>query len=276
MALTTILVHLADDADSPARLAVAETLAKAHGAHVTALFLTQPLGLAAVTGRGLSRAYLEDAAERAQERARAVETDFREQAERLGLSHDWIVADADHLEALKTHTHAADLVIVSRVPDQALEDHVRLHMAEELVLATGLPVLILPEGFAAPAAPLGQRILVGWKHTRETVRALRDSLPLLQRARRVLLTTVRPQEGDALAALEMTQYLRRQGVTADTLDVDAEHGGIAPTLLAVAEAHGCDLLVAGAYGHSRLREILFGGVTRTLFRTSRIPLLLSH
>jgi nucleotide-binding universal stress UspA family protein len=79
-----------------------------------------------------------------------------------------------------------------------------------------------------------------------------------------------------VAALEITHYLERQGIAAETIDVDANAEGIAATLLAVAETHGCDLVVAGAYGHSRLREVLFGGVTRTLFRFSRLPLLLSH
>jgi nucleotide-binding universal stress UspA family protein len=277
MALTTILVHLARDADAPARLAVAESLAKAHGAHLTALFLSRSLGLPPeIAGRGLSRAFLEGEAERAAESARSLEEEFRERASRRELSHDWIVADAEHLEALQTHAHAADLIIVSRGRDETLEDRVRLRLAEELVLVTGLPVLILPDGYAATAAALGRRVLVGWKATREAVRALRDALPILQRAERVLLTAVRPAEGDAVAALEITQYLARQGITADTIDVEANAGGIAATLLAVAEAHGCDLIVAGAYGHSRLREVLFGGVTRTLFRSSRLPLLLSH
>ena len=277
MALTTILVHLARDADAPARLAVAERLAKTHGAHLTALYLARPLDLPAeIAGRGLSRAFLETEAERVAESARTLEEDFREQARRLGLSHDWIVADAEHLEALRTHAHAADVIVVSRGPEQALEDRVRLRLAEELVLVTGLPILILPEGYAAPAVAPGRRVLVAWKPTREAVRALRDALPILQRAERVLLTTVRPTEGDALAALEITHYLERQSVAAETLDVEENADGVAATLLAVAEAHGCDLVVAGAYGHSRLREVLFGGVTRDLFRSSRLPLLLSH
>jgi len=278
MALTTILVHLGRDADAPARLAAAQALAKVHGAHLTALYLMRPTTLpAAATGRGLSRTYLEEEAENATTGARVLEESFREAAERLGLAHDWIVEDSDNLAALAKHGHAADLIVVSRGPEQHLEDRVRLRLAEELVLVTGLPILILPTGYEpAPAACIGQQVAVAWKPTREAVRALRDALPILQHAQRVVLTTVQPSGEDAVSALEVVQYLRRQGVGAETVDVPEAEGGVAETLLAVAETHGCDLLVAGAYGHSRLREVLFGGVTRTLFRSSKLPLLLSH
>jgi len=279
MALTTILVHLAHDPESEGRLAVAEALAKAHGAHLTALFLTPPLAMpAAVAGRGLSRAFLEGEAESAAESAGALEAAFRARAERLALSHDWVVEDADNLAALAKHGHAADLIVVSRNLDQNLEDRVRLHVPEELVLATGLPILVLPDGYAPAAAsgPLGQRVLLAWKPTREAVRALRDALPILRRAGKVIVATIRPTGDDAISVLELLQYLRRQGIEAESIDMADNGAGVAATLLDIAAAHGVDLLVSGAYGHSRLREVLFGGVTRTLFRTSRVPLLLSH
>jgi len=277
MALKTILVHLADDADAPARVAIAQALAKAHGAHLTALFISRPLDLPVeITGRGASLVYLEDSAAERDALARSLEAEFRATCEARGLSHDWIVEDSEHLDTLARHAHAADLIVVSRGPNRHLEDRVRLRLAEELVMVTGLPILILPPGFLAPAEVIGQRILIGWKPNREAVRAVRDALPLLQRAQRVLLATVRPTSEDAIATLEVAQYLARQEVTVETLDLAEAPGGIGETLLDAAAAHGCDLLVAGAYGHSRLREVLLGGVTRSLFRSATLPLLLSH
>lgn len=277
MALKTILVHLADDADAPARVAVAQALAKAHGAHLTALFITRPLDLPVeVTGRGASIAYLEESAAKREEAARALEAGFRADCEARSIQHDWIVEDSDHLDTLARHAHAADLILVSRGPDLHLEDRFRLRLAEELVLVTGLPILVLPPGYQPPQAALGQRILIGWKPTREAVRAVRDALPLLRQAAKVLLTTVRPTSEDAIATLELVQYLARQEVTVETLDVVESAEGIGATLLDTASMHRCDLIVSGAYGHSRLREMLLGGVTRALFRKAAVALLLSH
>lgn len=275
MALKTILVHLADDADHIARLKTAKTLAKQHGAHLTALFITRPMDLPPqITGRGASIAYAREAQARAEEKAKALEAEFGQHCQASGLSHDWIVEDKEHLEALTEHAHAADLVIVSRGQNQHLEDRVRMRLAEELVMITGLPILVLPTGYTP--APLGKRILIGWKPTREAVRAVRDSLPLLQQADEVMLATVRPTGRDAVSALEIQQYLQRQDVKAETFDFEESDGGAGETLLGVAQAHNRDLIVIGAYGHSRLREVILGGVTRTLFTRSPLPLLMSH
>ncbi|HKY95301.1 MAG TPA: universal stress protein [Kiloniellales bacterium] len=278
MALTTMLVQLGRDPDALRRLAVAQTLAKAHRAHLTALYLTRPLTMPAeVVGRGLSRSFLEGEAEDAAESARLLEDSFRAGAEQLGLSHDWIVEDSDNLAALAKHGHTADLIVVSRGTEKTLEDRVRPSVAEELVLVTGLPILVLPPGYAPGEAAVGQRVLIAWKPTREAVRALRDALPILQRAQKIVLATVQPTSEDAISALEVLQYLERQSLRAETIDVPKEAEGVAATLLAVARAHACDLVVSGAYGHARLQEVLLGGgVTRTLFRTAHLPLLLSH
>jgi nucleotide-binding universal stress UspA family protein len=274
MGLKTILVHLANDEDHVARLATAMRLAKRHGAHLIALYITRPAERPAeVAGRTASLAYMRESAAEAEARARAVESEFTATCEREGLSYDWVMEDSEHLSSLAQRAHAADLVIVSRGPDVHFEDRFRLRLSEELVLVTGLPILILPPG--APALDPGQRVFVCWKPTREAVRALRDSLPLLAAAKSVHLGLVNPDKGDSVAALEIQQYLSRHGIKAQTLDLPAQ-GSIGETLLAGAAAHGCDLIVSGAYGHTRLREVLTGGVTRSMLRHATVPLLLSH
>lgn len=275
MAIKTILVHLGDDADNANRLATALNLAKAQGAHLSGLYITRPRDLPVeVAGRAASVAYLEESAARAQENAQAAETAFRDACERARVPHDWIMEESFELSSLAVRSHAADLIVVSRGEDRYLEDRLRLRLSEELVMVTGLPVLLLPLGLP-PVTP-GRRILIAWKPTREAVRAIRDSLPLLATAEAVYLATVHPGTGDAVAALEIQQYLARHGVQAETLDLEAPDSSTGQTLLDAATAHQCDMLVLGAYGHSRLRELILGGVTRTLVRESRLPLLLSH
>lgn len=273
--MKTILVHLGDDADNANRLATALNLARAQAAHLSGLYITRPRDLPPeVAGRAASIAYLQESTARAQESAQAVETAFREACARARVPHDWIMEESFELPSLAVRSHAADLIIVSRGEDRYLEDRLRLRLSEELVMVTGLPVLLLPLGLP-PVTP-GRRILIAWKPTREAVRAIRDSLPLLATAEAVYLATVRPGTGDAIAALAVQQYLERHGVAARTLDLEAPDSDTGQTLLDAATAQECDMIVLGAYGHSRLRELILGGVTRTLVRESRLPLLLSH
>lgn len=274
MALKTIVVHLTNDEDHASRMAVAKSLARQHDAFLTALYITRPSDqLQHIAGRGVSSVFLEEAMKSAERHARELEQEFKDYCTRNDIPNEWIVADGEHLELMARHAHAADLLIVTRPQDAYLEDRVRPRLAEEVIMNSGLPVMVLPPGFENGWTP--KRVLIGWKGTREAVRAVRDSLSILQQAEAVLVGTVRPDSEDAISTLEIMQYLDRQGIPAGSIDL-MEEDGAGRTLLSMAEAHECDLLVAGAYGHSRLREIFVGGVTRHLLRHSKLPLLLSH
>ncbi len=274
MALKTIVVHLTNDEDHAQRMAVAKSLARQHEAFLTALYITRPSDhLKHIAGRGVSQVFLEEAIKSAERHAKELETEFKDYCERQEISHEWVVADGEHLELLAKHAHAADLLIVTRPLDEYLEDRIRPRLAEAVILNSGLPVMVLPPGFKDDWTP--KRVLIGWKRNREAVRAVRDSLPILHKAQQVLIGTVQPDAEDAVSTMEIAQYLERQGIKAETIDLP-EQRGVGETLLAMAAAQSCDLLVAGAYGRSRLREALVGGVTRTLMRHSDMPLLLSH
>ncbi len=274
MGLKTIVVHLTNDKDHATRMAIAKSLAREHEAFLTALYITRPSdNLQHIAGRGVSVAFLEEAVESAERHAKEVEAEFKDFCSREKIPNEWIVADGEHLELLAKHAHAADLLIVTRPEDEHLEDRVRTRLAEEVIMSSGLPVLVLPPDFKSEWSP--KRVLIAWKGTREAVRAVRDSLSILQAADKVLVGSVRPSAEDAVSTLEVTQYLKRHGIETETIDL-TEENGTGRTLLNLAEAHDCDLLVAGAYGHSRLRELIVGGVTRHLMRHATVPLLLSH
>ncbi|GAB5467034.1 MAG: universal stress protein [Rhodospirillales bacterium] len=274
MALKTIVVHLTNDEDHMVRLEVAKSLARQHDAFLTALFITRPSEtLHHIAGRGVSRALLEQAAESAAQRAVELETEFKSYCDRKSIPHQWIVADGEHLEMLAEHAHAADLLIVTQPNEKFLEDRLRKRLAEEVVMNSGLPVMVLPRGWHDDWTP--KRILIGWKPTREAVRAVRDALPLLREADEVMIGTISPSTEDAISTLEISQYLMRHGIESSSIDMQ-KNGGTGVTLLAMAQAHDIDLMVLGAYGHSRIREIILGGVTRSLLREADIPLFFSH
>jgi nucleotide-binding universal stress UspA family protein len=146
-------------------------------------------------------------------------------------------------------------------------------MPEELMMLAGCPVLLLPHGHAG--GEIGRNILVAWKQTREAVRVVRGARGFFEMAERVTVLTVEPDSDDADSLAEVAGYFKRYDVTAET-EMREEGDGVGETILARANELGSDLIVMGAYGHSRLREIVLGGVTRHMVRESKIPLLMTH
>ncbi|WP_426191439.1 universal stress protein [Massilia sp. DWR3-1-1] len=180
------------------------------------------------------------------------------------------VSIADHVVQL---ARGADLVLTDTAPG-GLFDTQRHMQLSELLMRAGRPVLIVP----APAAPLPlAHALVAWDDSRACRRALSDALPLLGAAARVSVVQVAHSEDHAALSAQLGQvvdWLRSHGVMARALLLPAD--GTPPPLVAIALGQACDLIVAGAYGHSRLREWALGGVTRALVEQQQLAVLLSH
>ncbi|MBC6417094.1 MAG: universal stress protein, partial [Rhodospirillales bacterium] len=259
MALKTIVVHLTNDQDHATRMEVAKSLAEQQGAFLTALYITRPSDrLQHIAGRSVSPVFLEEAHESAKRHAAEVEQEFTGYCEHRGIPHEWIVADDEYLDAMARHAHAADLLIVTRPTDQHLEDKLRTRLAEEVIVNSGLPVMVLPPGFKNKGFENNwtpKRVLIAWKANKGAVRAVRDSLAILHQAETALVGTVKSSTEDASSTLEIMQYLERQGIQFTSIERPEQHS-VGETLLAMAAAHDCDLLIAGAYSRSRIREIL--------------------
>lgn len=190
----------------------------------------------------------------------------------------WQSALAPPTEALVEAARAADLVVVG-VQDAGAAlgaDPYALLDVGEVLLRLGRPVLLVPPGVGPWQ---GDHAVVAWKDTREARRAVADSLPLLAQSRRVSVVEIAPAGDETHARRhveDVAHYLARHGITADPQVIahrghsDAEH------LVDYAVNAGGDLIVAGAYGHSRLGEWIFGGMTRRLVADSPLCCLLSH
>ena len=141
-----------------------------------------------------------------------------------------------------------------------------------------MPVLVVP--YAGRYETVGRRVLIGWSATREAARAVSDAMPLLAAAEIVTVLTIDAREGtDAhgeLPGADISLHLARHGVKAEierTVSAGIPAGDV---LLSRAADLGADLLVIGAYGHSRVRELLLGGVTRSILQSMTLPVLMSH
>ena len=148
--------------------------------------------------------------------------------------------------------------------------------AEALLLATGVPFLLLPEHWTGPAA---QHVIVAWNASREARRAITDALPLLVGALSVTVLVVDPQNnsrhGEEPGA-DVALYLSRHGAKVVVEQVQSNGEPVADVILGFAKRRNNDLIVVGAYSHARTTEMIFGGVTRRLLRDAAVPLLIAH
>jgi len=271
MPLSTLLVHLGPDALSAGRLAAAAGLARRHGAHLIGVHV-QPdptLGARGRFGSPVALAEIHDAQE---ETARKAEAEFR--AATAELSAEWRAANGDAIEVLGRHALYADLALVSQSSAESLEDVVTGHMPDHLSLLAGCPTLVLPRAWAG--GEIGTNVMIGWKAVRDAARAVRDALPILDRAECVTVITVTEAEDTDQPGDALRTTLARRGIKAD-LRVDFEGGSQAgQVMLRHCREVKADLLVMGAFGKPHWRELLLGGVTEQVLRHMHLPVLMSH
>jgi nucleotide-binding universal stress UspA family protein len=202
------------------------------------------------------------------------EAAFRSVAGTGGVKLEWRSAIDLPENYVVSESRCADLVIVGQARDGV--DIARALDPGTAILKTGRPVLVAPAGVEALKA---ERILVAWKDSRESRRAVRDALPLLQAAASVAILEVCEDGGEDVARRrvdDVAQFLTRHRVAVTSAIAAGTPGTVAEQLIVSASAEDADLIVAGGYGHSRLGEWIFGGVTRDLLRSSPVCCLFAN
>ena len=196
-----------------------------------------------------------------------------------GIRGEFRVVDAPDPHIASTvieQSREVDLVIVGH-SNLASSHAIGSHFAEQVLVSSGRPTLVIPpNGNGAISASL---VLIGWNGSREAARAVFDSMPLLKSAKEVLIAWAGPRSEEGAnkgaRAIELVRTLSRHGIDAQATDLDSSRDA-GQVLLERAEMGGAGLLVMGAYGHSRLREFILGGATRSVLRGMKIPVLFSH
>lgn len=157
------------------------------------------------------------------------------------------------------------------------ESYVGDFFPENLILSCGRPVLLVP--YASNERSTGCRVLVAWDGSREATRAVHDALPFMRTAENTTILTVNGVhefERARIPGADIATVLARHGVRVEVADIETGAGdSVGEILLSVAD-NGADLLVMGAYGHARWRELVMGGATRTILRSMTVPVLMSH
>ena len=275
----TILVHVDATPRSAQRLACGARLAIEHDAHLVGAAATGLSPYSSPYGGldiGLPTVTFPLAELRAQ--ADMALDAFEQAAQRAGLSKlERRRVDDEVGPGISREALYADLVVVSQPAPGGRLPRLRADVAEYVVLACPRPALIVPA--AGFDHEFGRRILVAWNGSAQAVRAITSALPLLRAAGEVTLLVVNPEaepEVDAEApGADLAVYLARHDVRIDVVSTSTkEEPG--DTVLACAADRKADLIVMGAYGHARFREVLLGGATRTVLRSSRLPIWMVH
>lgn len=285
MAIKDILVHLDASPRSGVRLAAAADLAGRHSAHLAAVFVIEQPPAAWFYGdpggyvdARLIDEMMEKMRERAMVEAVRVEQEFRERLRRDGIDGEWRLVDGNTAETVALHARYADLAILGQHDPDDTTVSSAAQAAPATLLASGRPVLVIP--YVGAVTTPARTVLVGWKSSREAARAVNDALPLLHQAQSVTVLSINPKEGIGgdgdVPAADIALHLARHGVKAAAAHTVATEISEGDVLLNHADEIGADLIVVGGYGHSRLREFTFGGVTRTLLTTMTVPVFLSH
>jgi nucleotide-binding universal stress UspA family protein len=286
MAIRDILVSLDSGAPAEARLRLALALAASRRARLTAVYVlpkprrtASPIGLGPVSPSTPAWTPA-PAAEppRDPERAEEAERQFRSELRYRGIEGEWYLLEEGDLADLVAHANAVDLTILGQQPSTARGDSAGEFVPDAVVVEVGRPILVVP--YAGKFETVGRRPLIAWDGSREAARALGDALPLLESTEAATVIYIGAREKQlerAQPALDrIVRHLQRHAIAAG---VEATRGGDVPIsdlLLSRAADLGADMIVAGAYHHSPMREALLGGVSRELLRHMTVPVLMSH
>jgi nucleotide-binding universal stress UspA family protein len=280
MGYRTILAVIDDAPQSAQQVAIAATLAQQHDARLIGLHVLPALEPMRVAGDSATIKLVRDARAQREERAAAAAA-FRSGSQAI-RDTSWALVEADLL-AVETvasrRARCADLVVVGQIGVGERWEEGPGKLPQQLVMEAGRPVLVVPRYGAFSS--IGRRVLVSWNQSREAARALADAMPILAKAEQVFVLTIdetdrRSRTGEDPRADNAVDYLAAHGIAAKALHDVTGKVGAGDVLLGRCSDLEIDLLVLGAYGHSRLRERALGGVTRDILTHMTVPTLMSH
>lgn len=272
-----IAVHLTGSSEDAVRIAHAIGVARTLDAHLTGLYLNQMPDILSITDPSGS-AFLQRLVEQSVAQAAVTMEALHSQFRQLGVTYELRRIDVYPRQVgdvLASEARQSDLFLATR----PYGNPNREQWVEEAVLfQSGRPCLFVPPSFKGHADY--KNVLVAWKNTREAARAVADALPLLKKAKSVVIAIVDEERGAAeeqrsAPDQDIGRYMSRHGINAEVHVVDGWTSAGA-ALLNEAVRTASDLVVMGAYGHSRLREWMLGGATRDVLKSATIPVLVAH
>ncbi|SDX03440.1 Universal stress protein family protein [Albimonas donghaensis] len=281
MSFKTITVFVDASTASAARLETAVGLAAAQGAHLVAVACTRQIDLGVYAMPGAEMAVDFSAIDRSREEAQALAAQVAAKMEAAGAGNDarWASSIATGLsETAARSARHSDLSVVGPAGGPGVDGEIADAVLEGTLFNSGRPVLMVPAGWTG--ASLGRTVMVAWDGSHVAARAVHDALPFIETADKVTIAIVDPDPGvDGTGeepGADIAAVLARHGAKVEVQTLARAGASVAERLQATAVEIGADLLVMGGYGHSRLREAIFSGVSRTVLEAPAVPVLIAH
>ncbi len=270
MAVKDILVYVDNDKACDNRVQTAAGLCNHFEARLSGLYVTRGIEIPGYVGAQIPKEVFESNKKFFAELRNEAQAVFTGNADSKGIGGDFRSTDGDVTEQLNTLSRYVDLVLV---PQQSqAEPNINPHYrVADILLGAACPVLVLPGGESPTLPP--QRVLIAWDGGRECARALNAALPLLTEVEKVHVLAVGVEGADAA---DITLHIHRHGIGSEVVVVDGSSRDAGDALLNQARAMESQLLVMGAYGHSRLRELVLGGTTEQVLAKAHLPVLFAH
>ncbi len=279
MGYRSFFVHVDDSDQCERRLAVAARLARAFCGELEGVYVTPTRELTPFTSAMLPDSVVEHRLRDSGDAQELAEQRFRTAAagERL-TAVAWSAPAGPPIDAAVLHTCYADIAIVGQ--PLAEDDHAAFFgdLVHGMLMGAGRPILVVPHFGEFPT--IGQKVLIAWKETRESARAVCDALPFLKLARKVVVMSISSANDNSVKESQsdagIAAYLARHDIEAQVRNEVAEDIDVGNLLLSRAADLSIDLIVMGAYSRPRISEFVLGGVTRLMLQSMTVPVLMSH
>jgi len=279
MTYKTILVNCDTAPTSEKRIELASEIAQQQQAHLVGLFVRANVVMPAYMEAGIGPDLIALQEKRGKEQSAAAKAIFDRVTQRMGGSNEWRDTGGDVYDQTAMQARYADLVVMGQYDAKLDDPDIIPDLPETVMMNAGRPVLVVPY-IGVKGKLMGGHVLVGWNASREATRAVVDSLPFLKVASAVTVLAVNPKPGTRghgeQPGADVAQFLARHGVKVTASFTVADDIDPGDALLSRASDVNADMMVLGAYGHSRLREMVVGGVTRKVLATMTVPVLFSH
>lgn len=278
MTFGTILVHQDGGGRDAIHLDMALSLAAEHKAYLVGLHVIHPfypsMGAFGDAAAGAIAEIQNRHLEAARDSAAKLQSQVEGRVKQAGVAFEWRSMEGFADDIVPLHARYADITILGQTDPDSDSPTASPSLPAHVVLGSGRPVLVVP--YAGKYTSFGKRVLVAWSGTREAARAVHDALPLLKRAEKVSILSINPRDEGHIAGFDIAAHLARHGVNTEAERTVAADISVGDVILSEAADHGADLIVMGAYGHSRLRELVLGGATQRILGSMTAPVLMSH
>ena len=271
--MKSVLLYVHDDLGAESRLQAACDLARATNGHIRAVQVTAIPDIVAADTYGGAYLTPELLAELT-DREDKIRASVEERLRREGVSWDWRRLEGDVIRGLLSVARLADVIVVTMPEGPRTKFTDPPDIAADLAVSGRVPVIAVPQN--ARSLLVAGKAVIAWDGSQEASSALRLAIPLLKLAQEVHVLTVEEKGKYAFPATEASEYLARHGIGSQLHAWPRVDGNVADTLMGAIRELSPDWIVMGAFGHSRMREFIFGGVTRTMLREASVPILLAH